>query len=100
MIQACLDHYGILGMTTTGMHSPATTFVDLTPHDCVGMCRKLKEGQRVVAVPWPSTEGEGTWQQYVAVPLENLVSWPAYLSATVSRCKQSRGSFQKKEVHK
>ncbi|EIE25506.1 NAD(P)-binding protein [Coccomyxa subellipsoidea C-169] len=35
--------------------------------------QKLKEGQRVVAVPWPSTEGEGTWQQYVAVPLENLV---------------------------
>lgn len=39
-----------------------------------GPCRKLKEGQRVVGVPWPSAEGEGTWQQYVAAPLENLVS--------------------------
>ncbi|CAL8460825.1 g356 [Coccomyxa elongata] len=35
--------------------------------------RKLKEGQRVVGVPWPSAEGEGTWQQYVAAPLENLI---------------------------
>ncbi|BDA41741.1 Enoyl-[acyl-carrier-protein] reductase, mitochondrialial [Coccomyxa sp. Obi] len=35
--------------------------------------RKLKEGQRVVGVPWPSAEGEGTWQQFVAAPLENLI---------------------------
>ena len=35
--------------------------------------RQLKEGQRVVGVPWPSAEGEGTWQQYVNVPLEHLV---------------------------
>ena len=27
----------------------------------------------MVAVPWPSAEGEGTWQQYVNVPLEHLV---------------------------
>ena len=35
--------------------------------------RQLEEGQRVVGVPWPSAEGEGTWQQYVNVPLEHLV---------------------------
>ena len=42
--------------------------------------RQLKEGQRVVGVPWPSAEGEGTWQQYVNVPLEHLVR-PATASA-------------------
>ena len=35
--------------------------------------RTLYEGQRVVGVPWPSEKGEGTWQQYVAVPLKHLV---------------------------
>ena len=41
---------------------------------------QLKEGRRVVGVPWPSAEGEGTWQQYVNVPLEHLVR-PAAASA-------------------
>ena len=34
---------------------------------------KFNEGQRVIAVPWPQFQGEGTWQQYVAVKEENLV---------------------------
>jgi len=34
---------------------------------------QLKEGRRVVGVPWPSAEGEGTWQQDVNVPLEHLI---------------------------
>ena len=42
--------------------------------------RQLREGQRVVGVPWPSAEGEGTWQQYVNVPFEHLVR-PAAASA-------------------
>ena len=33
-----------------------------------------KKGDRVVAVPWPAqTTGQGTWQQYVAVPEKDLV---------------------------
>lgn len=39
-----------------------------------GLPQRLKVGQRVVGVPWPAAEGEGTYQQYVAVPLEHLVS--------------------------
>ena len=35
---------------------------------------RVKEGQRVVAVPWPTAGGEGTYQQYVAVPEKDLVS--------------------------
>lgn len=54
-----------------------------------GTCRKLKEGQRVVGVPWPSAEGEGTWQQYVAVPLENLVSQMLCLAKGTNFVKQS-----------
>ena len=34
---------------------------------------RVKEGQRVVAVPWPTAGGEGTYQQYVAVPEKALV---------------------------
>ena len=62
--------------------------------------RQLKEGKRVVGVPWPSAEGEGTWQQYVNVPLEHLVrpaaayAWavpphglPISHSNTISRAK-------------
>ena len=33
----------------------------------------LKEGQRVVGIPW--TGLYGTWQQYRAMPAESLVSW-------------------------
>ncbi|CAK0743519.1 hypothetical protein CVIRNUC_001476 [Coccomyxa viridis] len=32
----------------------------------------MKQGQRVVGAPWPSAEGEGTWQQYVVVKVDNL----------------------------
>ena len=56
------------------------------------MCRKLKEGQRVVAVPWPSAEGEGTWQQYVAVPIENLVCCYCFEHC---HCKQTPGKFNR-----
>ena len=35
---------------------------------------RVKEGQRVVAVPWPTAGGEGMYQQYVAVPEKDLVS--------------------------
>ncbi|KAK9829079.1 hypothetical protein WJX72_003772 [[Myrmecia] bisecta] len=41
---------------------------------------KFKEGQRVVAAPWPTFQGEGTWQQYVAVPEQHLVAVPDSLS--------------------
>ncbi len=34
---------------------------------------KFQAGQRVIAVPWPQFQGEGTWQQYVSVAEENLV---------------------------
>ena len=35
--------------------------------------KRVSEGQRVVAVPWPTAKGEGTYQQYVAVPEKHLV---------------------------
>ena len=34
--------------------------------------KKLKEGQRVVGIPWPALVG--TWQEYRAVPEDTLVS--------------------------
>ncbi|KAK9830034.1 hypothetical protein WJX72_009314 [[Myrmecia] bisecta] len=37
---------------------------------------RFKVGQRVVAAPWPMFEGQGTWQQYVAVPERHLVAVP------------------------
>lgn len=40
-----------------------------------GTSGQYKKGDRVVAVPWPSrSKGQGTWQQYVAVPEKDLVS--------------------------
>ncbi len=36
-------------------------------------CDGVQEGMRVVAVPWPTASGNGTWQQYVCVPEEHLV---------------------------
>ena len=39
---------------------------------------RVKEGQRVVAVPWPTAGGEGTYQQYVATPEKNLVKYCAH----------------------
>jgi hypothetical protein len=36
-------------------------------------CNDVQEGMRVVAVPWPTAGGVGTWQQYVCVPEEHLV---------------------------
>ena len=36
--------------------------------------QRVKKGQRVVAVPWPTAGGEGTYQQFVAVPEKDLVS--------------------------
>ena len=65
--------------------------------------RQLEEGQRVVGVPWPSAEGEGTWQQYVNVPLENLVCHSFCLVKTAtctaaialpSSCANFGGPFQ------
>ncbi|DBB09540.1 TPA: hypothetical protein ACH3X3_008099 [Trebouxia sp. C0006] len=38
---------------------------------------RVKEGQRVVAVPWPTAGGEGMYQQYVAVPEKDLVVVPS-----------------------
>jgi NADPH:quinone reductase-like Zn-dependent oxidoreductase len=39
-----------------------------------GTSGQYKLGDRVVAVPWPSrATGQGTWQQYVAVPEKDLV---------------------------
>ncbi|DBA91917.1 TPA: hypothetical protein ACH3X2_003820 [Trebouxia sp. C0005] len=35
---------------------------------------RVEEGQRVVAVPWPTAGGEGTYQQYVAVPEKDLIN--------------------------
>lgn len=37
---------------------------------------KFKKGQRVVQVPFSSTPGQGTWQQYLAVPEKNLLAIP------------------------
>ena len=40
-----------------------------------GTSGSYKKGDRVVAVPWPSrSKGQGTWQQYVAVPEKDLVN--------------------------
>ena len=36
-----------------------------------------------MGVPWPSAEGEGTWQQYANVPIENLV-YPAVLCSSLA----------------
>lgn len=36
--------------------------------------QRVKQGQRVVAVPWPTAGGQGTYQQFVAVPEKDLVS--------------------------
>ena len=40
---------------------------------------RVKVGQRVVAVPWPTAGGDGTYQQYVAVPEKDLVSLHIHL---------------------
>ena len=37
---------------------------------------RYPKGTRVIAVPWGTMGGEGTWQQYVAVPEAALVSVP------------------------
>ncbi|KAK9829662.1 hypothetical protein WJX72_007192 [[Myrmecia] bisecta] len=37
---------------------------------------RVKPGQRVVAAPWPTFHGQGTWQQYVVVPEKHLVLVP------------------------
>ena len=34
---------------------------------------KFPIGTRVVAVPWNTFDGDGTWQQYTAVPEDKLV---------------------------
>lgn len=39
---------------------------------------RVKEGQRVVAVPWPTASGVGTYQQYVATPEKCLVNFSAH----------------------
>ena len=44
---------------------------------------KYKPGQRVTGVPWPTKDGNGTWQQYVAVPEANLVR--ANLQSTLQK---------------
>ncbi|KAK9916376.1 hypothetical protein WJX75_001994 [Coccomyxa subellipsoidea] len=42
-----------------------------------GTSGDYKKGERVVAVPWPSwATGQGTWQQYVAVPEKDLIKVP------------------------
>ncbi len=42
----------------------------------------FKEGQRVIAAGWPLySKGQGSWQQYVAVPEKDLVSLGAALLA-------------------
>ena len=35
---------------------------------------RVREGQRVVGVPWPTAGGEGTYQQYLATPEKDLVT--------------------------
>ena len=37
---------------------------------------KFPKGTRVVAVPWGTFHGEGTWQQYVVVPEAALIAVP------------------------
>lgn len=57
-----------------------------------------KKGDRVVAVPWPGREtGKGTWQQYVAVPEKNLVSFKHFAAVKIL-CSQDKlllGSLEK-----
>ena len=46
-----------------------------------GTSGDYKKGERVVAVPWPGrATGQGTWQQYVAVPEKDLVCPKVFLS--------------------
>lgn len=35
---------------------------------------KYQAGQRVVGAPWPVEKGNGTWQQFMAVREDRLVS--------------------------
>jgi NADPH:quinone reductase-like Zn-dependent oxidoreductase len=44
----------------------------------------VQEGTRIVAVPWPTMGGAGTWQQYVCVPEEHLVRADRCLQALLS----------------
>lgn len=37
---------------------------------------KFPKGTRVVAVPWGTFEGNGTWQQYAVVPEAALIAVP------------------------
>ncbi|KAL4427108.1 hypothetical protein ABPG77_001112, partial [Micractinium sp. CCAP 211/92] len=41
---------------------------------------RFKPGQRVVATPFDTLTGQGTWQQYVVVPEEKLMAVPESLS--------------------
>ena len=41
---------------------------------------KFAKGQRVVQVPFTYTQGQGTWQQYLAVPESNLLPVPDSIS--------------------
>lgn len=41
---------------------------------------RFQPGQRVVAVPWPTKVGNGTWQQFVAVPESSLQAVPDSVS--------------------
>ena len=41
---------------------------------------KFQKGQRVVGFPFESRPGQGTWQQYVAVPESQLLAVPDSLS--------------------
>ena len=40
--------------------------------ECGEGATKFQKGQRVVAAPWPTLKGHGTWQQYVVVD-ENVL---------------------------
>jgi len=45
-----------------------------------GTVGKFSEGQRVVAVPWGTKAGNGTWAQYTCVPETYLLAVPDALS--------------------
>lgn len=41
---------------------------------------KFAKGTRVVAVPWGTFHGDGTWQQYTVVPEAALIAVPDSVS--------------------
>jgi NADPH:quinone reductase-like Zn-dependent oxidoreductase len=53
----------------------------------------LSPGQRVTAMGWQANQGQGSWQQYVNIKAElvvsgpqDLIHWSSHLTAIMQRC--------------